>query len=50
MGAIIFVPAFLFLLVLGFGAVHVINEIIKFWEKGSLSQRFTKLYERVLGE
>lgn len=50
MGAAIFVPAFLLLLILGFGAVHGINEVIKFLEKGSLSQRFTKLYERVLGE
>lgn len=50
MGAAIFVPVFLLLLVLGFGAVHVINELIKFFEKGSLSQRFNKLYERVLGE
>lgn len=50
MGAAIFVPAFLLLLVLGFGAVHVINETIKFFEKGSLSQRFNKMWERVLGE
>jgi len=50
MGALVFVPAFLLLVVIGFGAVHGINELIKFFEKDSLSQRFTKLYERVLGE
>jgi hypothetical protein len=50
MGAAIFVPVFLFLLVFGFMAVDLINKIIKFWEKGSLLARFNKMWEKVMNE
>jgi hypothetical protein len=50
MGAAIFVPAFLLLVVIGFGAVHGINELIKFFEKGSLTERFNKMWEKAMNE
>ncbi|AKU43366.1 hypothetical protein CPT_Silence29 [Bacillus phage Silence] len=50
MGAAVGVFIFLVLLMGGFFVVHGINNVIKFFERGSIVERFIKMWEKALSE
>jgi hypothetical protein len=50
MGALLGVSIFMILLFGGFIVIYGTNEAIKFLERKSLLERFTKMYEKELGE